>query len=260
MPAAVKNLIENLILEKENEITPAEFDEIERYLLQQMSDTESAAFSRQLNDNATLSIKVDDTRLLLLGVKEGMLAEKMKAFHLALKTAQPSVSDLWIKRYLAAAVVFALLILGSWLFFSRNGSQKMYSDYYIQDAGLMTVMGVSENYNFDKAMIDYKLGDYQKAIDAWQKLLITNPANDTLHYFIGSAYMALDQPARAFKNFEWVMKSVKSNFKMDAYWYAGLSLLKQGEQEKASNYIRQSDNSKKDELLARMKLPATNGD
>ena len=135
----------------------------------------------------------------------------------------------------------------------------MYAKYYIQDAGLMTAMGVSENYNFDKAMIDYKTGDYEKAIDAWQKLLLTNPANDTLHYFIGSAYMALDRPARALMNFEWVLKSANSNFKTDAYWYAGLALLKQGELEKASNYIRLSDNPKKDELLKRMKVPIANG-
>ncbi len=65
----------------------------------------------------------------------------------------------------------------------------------------MSAMGIGDNYLFNKAMLDYKTGNYKKAIDEWSKLKTSMPQNDTLNYFLGAAQQADGNSAAAIASF-----------------------------------------------------------
>lgn len=240
----------------EHEISVPEFENIERYLLHGMEGEELKAFEQSLTDDPILRKKLAEIRLLLLGVKEAELSDKLNEFHnnLLAKKKDAPVKPLTIPRILMAAAMIIIVSMGAWLYFLKmSDEEKLFTRFYKPDPGLISAMSVSDNYTFDRAMIDYKVGSYDSALVAWQGLLASNAGSDTLHYFIGCSYLALDNNEKAISAFKTVTASDNSYFKNDAYWYIGLALIKEGKIEEAIPYIEKSDRSQKQALLESLK-------
>ena len=101
-----------------------------------------------------------------------------------------------------AASVVAIVSFSYWMFFYKgNRDEKLYSKYYITDPGLATVMGNSPDYDFEKAMVEYKNGDYGKAFKTWNALLKQKPSDDTIIYFVAMAAQAQHKDSIANKSF-----------------------------------------------------------
>lgn len=159
-----------------------------------------------------------------------------------------------MKKWLAAASVIIIAALGALLYFNSSTSDsKLFSNYYKPDPGLIGTMSVSDNYLFDHAMIDYKTGEYAKAISTWESLLKTHPVNDTLNYFLGSAYLAINNSTKALGYFKIVTNQQESYFYKDACWYMGLALLKDDKKKEAISFIEKSNHQNKEKLLLKLK-------
>src|SRR4051812_67312 len=126
---------------------------------------------------------------------------------------------------MAAAFIAAIITVGLYFANNQSAEEKLFASYYKADPGLATVMSVSDNYEFERAMVDYKTGNYSEALARWEKLAKENTMSDTLQYFIGSAYLAHNNPSAAVVYFDKVTAKPKSTFTDDAYWYKGMALL-----------------------------------
>jgi tetratricopeptide (TPR) repeat protein len=243
--------------DKNYDITPEEFDRIERYLLNRMDVEEYEAFQSNILKNRKLQDQADTLRLILLGVQESLLKDKMEEFHLPLSAteerAKPSLAKIMpLKRWLVAAAIVLVVATGSWLIFFSGSDEKLFSEYYKPDPGLITAMSTSDNYLFDRAMIDYKTGNYDSAVKAWEGLLVNKPENDTLNYFLGSSYLALENNKKATAHLQKVLAINNSYFEKEASWYLGLCLLQQGKKKEAVEYIKRSDHAQKAALLQKL--------
>jgi tetratricopeptide (TPR) repeat protein len=152
----------------------------------------------------------------------------------------------------AASIVIIIGAVSMWYLASGNKNERLFAVYFHPDAGLISGMGVSDNYVFDRAMIDYKTGKYEQAIDAWKELLQSNAANDTLNYFIGAAYLALKDAKSAEIYLRKVTADTTSLFTNEANWYLGLALLKQNKPEEALPYIQRSTHKEKETLIPKL--------
>jgi tetratricopeptide (TPR) repeat protein len=242
-------------LEDLNNISPEELERIERFLDSEMDIEQSAAFSQLLLEDKTLQQKVNEVRLLRIGIDEAMLENKLDEFHTGLTSSAPQSQQggkvISIgRRLLAAASVITIIGLSAWWFFLKETKyEKIYSDYYKADPGLLTAMGPSDNYTFEKAMVDYKNGEYDKAIEAWMSLQKNQPGSDTLNYFLGAAYQAKGVNAEAIKYLEKIAGNVNGPFYKEACWYLGLAYLKEEKIETAKDYIQRSGDARGKSLL-----------
>ena len=224
-----------------------------------MPQEEYEAFNLKSLNDEELQNKIKSVRLLLVGIQESHLTEKMDVFHKEIssqekKISQPKAKVFPIKRWMAAASVIVLLGLGALLFLNKSNKQeRLYSEYYKPDPGLITAMSTSDNYLFDHAMIDYKTKEYDSAIKTWKGLLESNTASDTLNYFIGSAFLAKEKNDSAIFYFQKVIINEKSYFLNDAYWFIGLALIKEGKITNAIPYIEKSNHQNKEALLQKLK-------
>ena len=240
-------------------ISPEEFEIIERYILKQMPQDEYDAFALKLLDDATLQNKIKSVQLLLVGIQEASLTEKMENFHKEIVSSEKKINHgggnlFSMKRWMVAASLIVLVGLGALLFLSPfNKQEKLFTEYYKPDPGLITAMGTSDNYLFEHAMIDYKTKNYDSAIKTWENLLKSNPTNDTLNYFIGAAFLAKEKSDSAIRYFQNVLSNPQSYFFNDANWYIGLSLVKQQKSQKAIPYIEQSNHQNKEALLLKLR-------
>lgn len=239
------------------DMSPEELERIERYIQNDMTPEESIQFESQASNNQILKDKINEVRLLLLGVQEASLTAKLEDFHTNLdaQNGDSQTNKIFpFKKWLLAAAMIAVIAIGFWLLIdSFNANENLYSKYYKADPGLLSAMSFSDNYQFDRAMIEYKTANYDSALKNWETLLIANPKNDTLHYFIGASYLALDKNEKAIQNFEEVLKIQTSYFFSDANWYKGLALIKEGKKAEAIPFIEKSAHANKASLLDELK-------
>jgi tetratricopeptide (TPR) repeat protein len=245
-------------LSKEDPISPEQLETIERFLHNKMMPEERQVFIARLSSNELLKKNVDEMQLVLLGIEEASVKEKLVGFHNSLpKSAAPKqavVKALRLKSWLAAASVLLIVSVGSWLIFSNPGdNESLFKAYFHPDPGLVSTMSLSENYLFDRAMVDYKTGNFKAAIKTWDSLQRIQPANDTLNYFLGTASLSNNELDNAIRYLQNVAAMPASVFSKDANWYLGLAYLKKGDRKEAIYYIERSDHEDKAALLQRLK-------
>jgi hypothetical protein len=241
-------------LKQQYDISPEEFDLIERYLGKTLTREESTAFEKRLLDDPVWKEKVNEVNLLMLGIRETVLEKKLEGFHHALagesliKKTKPVIS--MARVWLVAASCVAVLGLGYWWYMgSESKYDKMYAAYYQPDPGLPTTMSVANNYQFDKGMVAYKAGDYREATELWQRLSASMPGNDSLYYFLGVAELALDNRNKALNYLKPLAADSQKPYSKEACWYTGLLLLKEGKTEQAADFIRKSQHPESKKLL-----------
>lgn len=239
-------------------ISTEEFASIEKYLLGNASAEERIAFENKIATDSSWASKVNEVKLLLAGIETASLKDRLDTYHANIKKNQPRQDGgrivLLRRKWLVAASVALLVAVSAWLYISgQNKYETLYTAYYKPDPGLMSAMGVGDNYLFNKAMLEYKTGNYKEAISEWSKLKTGTSQNDTLDYFLGAAQQADGNSAAALILLRSVTSDTQNPFYKDACWYTGLALLKQGSINEAIPYLEKSGRSESIELISKLK-------
>ena len=237
-------------------ITPEELELIDAFLMEQQTAVQKDAFAERKQSDIEWENKINTIRLLKAGISEAAFKQKIENFHKEVKPVVHRIAP--VKRmynfkkvfFAAASLVFIMLI--GFFVFKNNKYEKAYANFYKPDPGLITVMGIADNYNFEEGMVQYKNGKYTNALDLWSEPLKTNPQNDTILYFTASAYQALQQPEKATENYLKVLQQSNSAFYKDASWYLGLIYLENKEKEKAEPLLLQSGREQATDLLQKI--------
>jgi hypothetical protein len=237
------------------EITPDEFELIEQYLADKLSPEELERLDQKKKLDINWTKKTEEVKLLLVGIHETGLAKSLDGFHDELQveniTSAKSAKVFKLdKRWMVAASLFLIASVATWLLVtSKTHNEKLYSRYFQPDPGLMTAMGSSDNYLFEKGMVSYKNGEYQHAIETWAPMLAKNPSSDTLQYFMGVAKQAIGDDKTAKQHLEIIARDSTNYFYHDACWYLGILYLKGSETARAKVYIERSSHPEKAALL-----------
>ena len=243
-------------LKRNTTISTEEFKEIERYLLKEMPEGELQLFTNKLDSDQELRDRVHTVRLIIVGIQEDKLAQELQRYHSVMKVSEETPQKkpvINLKFFLVAASILIMAAISIFLFLNNpDKGERLFTEYYKPDSGLISSMSSSDDYIFDRAMIDYKTGDYKAAIKSWDSLLTQKPGNDTLQFFLASAYLAMDKYEESITHFKEVTTRENSNFLEDANWYLDLVYLKTNQKDKAIPYIQKSAHPQKDELLEKL--------
>lgn len=218
---------------------------------------ERNAFEQKLNNDSEFKTIVEDIHTTLLGIEAQALREKLDDFHQELpkqiktETPDPKVRFLNFRRLAVAAMT--VIALGSLWYFTGSSNDRLYEQHFRPDPGLPTTMGNSDNFEFYDAMVNYKTGDYDKAISKWNVLHEKSPKNDTITYFLGAAYLANDMEDKAIPLLTDVVNSAGSAFDDDAYYYLGFAYLKKEDMAKAKDNFEKSSMENAKTILSKLK-------
>lgn len=240
------------------QITEEELEIIEQFLSGQLAGHDLNLFENRMEKEADWKEKVEWVELTKIGINEASLSAELKSQKVNADNA--IVKNFAGNRFLLlkviaglAAVSLAILITFWSLGVFKSGHEKLFASYYQPDSGLITSMGVSDSYEFEVAMIDYKSEKYKEAIDKWMPLLQDNENNDTLQYFLGNSYLAMGQTDKAIESFKRVLEKANGTFRDDAHWYLGLALIKENRISEAIEEIEMSANPRKEKLLEKLR-------
>jgi tetratricopeptide (TPR) repeat protein len=229
---------------------------IERYHNHTMPQVERQAFEQRIENDAEFKTLVNDIQTFLFGIEQQALEEKLEEFHeempIRMDTEQKaSKARQFLFMKIAAAVVI-LIAVGSFWFLSGSSNERLYDNYFKPDPGLPTTMSSTDNYVFFDAMVDYKQGDYKKAISKWEALQQKEPLNDTINYFIGVANLAENNTDRAISFLNKTASKQESVFNTDANYYLGLAYLKKNDRETAIKFLKNSNTDQSKLLLDKL--------
>ena len=238
----------------ENYISQEQQEAFERLLLDQMTAEEKASFMKKLNADSMLKKQFEEFKELFFAVEEAGLRNSMESFHTTFKAGDRETTATKNKFYWLqiAASILIVLSLGVWFFVKPSPNEKLFQHYFTVDPGLPTVMGTTNNYDFYEAMVDYKQGKYDIAIRKWEKLLLENQHNDTVNYFLGSAYLAKGNANKAIGFFKTTLHTDTSIFSKEAHYYLALGALKNNNTEQAIQHLKMVANEKSEELLKKL--------
>ena len=208
------------------DITQEEFERIEQYLLGNMSDSEKEVFETELRANKRLRDATADLLEVINAVEVGEFKNDLEEIHQKTIGVKPKSNS--FLSWLAIAAGIALLMgVGMWLFDSAPSHEKLFAEYVTKDPGLPVPMTAStDNYLFHDAMVDYKAGKYEAAIEKWDKLKGDFERPKVLSYYLGSAYFNLGNYTDAVSLFAEAQTQPVDEYNYKAQWYTILSLLK----------------------------------
>lgn len=236
------------------DINQKDFELIEQYVLGTLHPDEVIEFEKRLINNLYLQQQVKEYRILIDGVEQQSLLNKLNDFHKEItpdKTIdKKAVKKNSITRFSIAASLALIVALGGiWIYRTSNSNQKLYAKYFTPDPGLPTLMSIEDDFEFNEAMVNYKRGEYQMAIEKWEALLVEKPLNDTINYFLGVAYLAEKNQHKTIEFLTIVAGESKSIFFKDANFYLGLAYLRNKDIEKSIQSFKTSNNEKSQQIL-----------
>lgn len=242
-------------MEEKNNISQELLETIERYYNNSMNDDERLVFEKKLQNDSEFKNQVEDIKIMLLGIETQALKEQLDIFHQDLPKAKKPKFKTSIFSHSSLAIAATLVIaLGVFWFLSGPSNEKLYAKYFKPDPGLPTTMSSSDDFDFYDAMVNYKHGDYEKAIEKWQVLHEKRADNDTINYFLGLAYMGNEHVSNAIPLLEKVVDTKKPfPFLNEAHYYLGLAYLKNNQTDLAKKSLSLSHLESSKKLLSELK-------
>lgn len=221
-----------------NELDQKSFEEIESYILETMSPTAKKQFEERMSGNVELANEVDRMRDQITAVELGAFSSSIQNIAQEYQQSNPSIdqkkrnSGLSTRLLSIAAGLAVLIGSAMWIMGSQSTTEHIYAEEFTPDPGLPVIMGTTDNYEFQDAMVDYKAEKYDSAIRKWSELAKESDPNDTLNYFIACAFMNQDKMEEAGSYFTEVLSQKNSAFHDKAVWFAALSYFRSEDQKK----------------------------
>lgn len=221
-------------------ISQEDFERIDRYVKNLMDPKEKSSFEIELTQQPQLKNEVELHRKLIASLEVNtFIREKEYSTSNSLKPAPfkniVSFRRVWLA---AASVIIILTAAALWFILSPSKNDRLYSSYYSIDPGMPTNMGAEEEYEFNRGMVDYKTGEYEQAISRWEKLYAEDSLNSELNYFLGVAWLNLENVPKSAHYLDKVSPDTLSPFRQSAIWYLALANIKMNNNQKAAILLK----------------------
>lgn len=247
-------------------LSTEEIASIHAYLYDEVPAAERMAFEHRLDNEPEWRAKVEEVRLLVLGVQEAILADDLGKWQVDLASTANNAPEAGIatdrrpvplyRRWWVAASLILLAAAATWAIWPKADTPaRLYAAFYQPDIGLPVEMSAADEsrYRFYDGMISYKEGNYADALAKWSESRASAPASDTLAYYRAMAHMGLGNILAAKPLLETVAERSQTVFHADAAWYLALCSLHLGDADQAIGYLRQIPNDDRArELLNRL--------
>jgi len=146
--------------------------------------------------------------------------------HTTPENAKPN--NFSIYKVAAAVTIPVILGLSIWLFVNKYSDQSLFNSYF-ETYEASELRGTndtpSSNVAFDHGMISYSDGNFEAAINSFEKADLNNMYT---RFYLGICYLKIDNPNESIGHLEYVSKKF-DHFKDASTWYLALASLKRGD-------------------------------
>ena len=219
---------------------------IERYISNEMTDSEKKWFLKEIDGNEVLQREIElrmQTNVILK--RTGTINLRSKLANLEVERLSNAKKHRFVLKY-AAAFVGIALITSVYLFTNNNSltnnelSDSFFKSYEIPIAQRSSIN--IENNDYMLGLQYYNSRDYKNAAVQFSKVLEKNPNDMQTHLLTGVSNMEEKLYPEAENSFKTVIDHNNSLFVEPATWYLALCYLKTDETDKATKLFTKIKN------------------
>ncbi len=216
---------------------------IEKYLFNQMTESERQKFEIQVNSDTLLAEELELQKSLFEAAND----EDFKEIFPSLKSAEQTYMTTQTKKPLlrlsprnlllyAASLLF--IVFFSWMFFVKSNSvesSQLFATYYEPYPMVLAFRGKSDL--IANAVNSYNDKNFDSVIKSMNQLILKDSLGFVPYMYLGIAHLELGNLEEAIENFKVVSDSNNPSFRQQADWYIALTYLKANENEKAKEIL-----------------------
>jgi len=210
---------------------------IEKYFEGKLDKDALSNFEKELETNAAFANEVELYKKAVRGLQDEGLRSQLKEYHNELFSTDDKGKKANWRFYLSIAASLVLLITSIYVFTNRATSyENLFTAYFEPYHNLVTTRSNTTTH-FEKALESYSQGNFEKAIQAFDKISEKKQVYNDVLFYKGISYLALDMPTEAILLF----KQLKNNkqYNEQLAWYLALSYLKLNDAENARKLLVQ---------------------
>jgi len=211
------------------------------YFSNSLTDEEQQLFDKLLENDVDFKKQFVFERDLKRAIKEkekGNLKAKLQEFESELKqkTAPQNNFKIW-----ALAASFALLLSLGWFgydsFFTLNYNELYSENFKSYPNTSYTITRSDTDDSIERqAFVAYETGNYQTAIDHFEKLESTK--KNYIYFYKAQSYLKLDKTDKAKILFKKVITD-NNQFVAESHWYLALIAIKEKDKQNTVSYLEQ---------------------
>jgi hypothetical protein len=222
---------------------PERLEEIERYLHGDLTSSEKEAFEEKLRRDAAFAEEVEMHRTAVFLIKAGgirKMKKQLESYSVYAEPAQKGSSVQLLYRWYAWAAAALMILILSYIYLiptQASDPEELFTAYFVPPpAERQRLRNESEASEKMDAFRAYEEKRYHQSALLFEKILNDNRDNDLLFY-AGVSALADNQPQKAISYFTELLKDQNSLYLRRTQWYLSLAYLKNGQAEKAKEYL-----------------------
>ena len=218
-------------------------DLIDRYLKNQMEDSERLNFEEKMASDPELANEVSLQKSILNGIDfhfDQELKQKLQKEEAQFEGPAENGKkiNLWIGLAIAAVVViafFAYILAGS----QQPAYDELYYSHYSPYPNITDPIARDDINDAQSPMQLYESGDFQNAAGLLAEQLAQNPDDPQIKFYYAQAILANDEFNEAYEIFETLASDTTHAFTGPALWYQSLIDIKENRIDRAKSILQQ---------------------
>ena len=234
-------------------------DKIDMYLTDKMSATEKAQFENDIQQSTELKTQLEEQKLLMEMVEIGTLKNQLNNIDQKWDRLKKDEKRLDFRNLSIAATLVLMIGIGLtwWVTKPEPVSDQVFASMYAADPGLPSRMDESLEFEFDDAMVDYKMGDYNKSTIKFLTLSRDKIKPDSVQFYLAMSYLGDQKYKQAYETLK-VFIPEDTRLHQKGEWYLALVALKVDQEAESKSLLekisQQSDHMFRQDALKALDL------
>lgn len=206
-------------------------DKIDMYLTDKMTATEKAQFESDIQQSAELRSQLEEQKLLMEMVEVGTLKSQLNDIDQKWDRLKKEDKKLDFRNVSIAATLVLMIGIGLtwWITKPVPANDQVFASMFEADPGLPSRMDETLDYEFDDAMVDYKMGDYSKSTIKFLTLSRDKIKPDSVQFYLAMSYLGDQKYKQAYETLKFY-EPEDSRLQQKGEWYLALAALKVDQQ------------------------------
>lgn len=234
-------------------------DKIDMYLTDKMTATEKAQFESDIQHSSELRSQLEEQKLLMEMVEIGTLKSQLINIDQKWDRLKKDEKRLDFRNLSIAATLILMIGVGLtwWITKPEPASEQVFANMFEADPGLPSRMDESLEYEFDDAMVDYKMGDYSKSTIKFLTLSRDKIKPDSVQFYLAMSYLGDQKYKQAYETLR-VFIPEDTRLHQKGEWYLALTALKVDQEAESKSLLekisQQSDHMFKEDAVKALTL------
>lgn len=204
-----------------------DIDEVRKYLLHQLSDTEMSSIDKKLLEDPAFKKEFTLYKTMVVAMEEHFDETLKDSLKREERKRPARQRQLLIFLSTAAAVLLISVLSYSIFYLAKPTPQQLFAEYY------KPYYNVVDDHKRDNTISNeateafrlYDQKEYKKAAEVFDRELVDSPHNPALLFYSGLSQLVIDRPGPAIEKLKEVAGN-SSQFTEAAQWYLALAYLK----------------------------------